>query len=245
MTSLVTVRDLTRSYGSVSALREVSLTFAAGSRTAVIGPSGSGKSTLLHILAGLDTGYLGTVEADPTRGRLGYAFQEHRLLPWASVRKNVAFPLEAAGWGRAETNQRVRHLLEVVGLTDVENEYPQALSGGMRQRAALARALASRPLLLLLDEPFSAVDEDQAERLCAYVRAELRSSEATLVVVTHRLREAVQLADRAVLLDHGHVARELTFGRAEPGDPDVDAAVEALLRSAVRDASAQQHGVRQ
>lgn len=229
----VAVRALTRRFGRTLALDGVSIDFPPATRTAVIGPSGSGKSSLLQIVAGLDTGYQGVVDVQVGQPRLGYAFQDPRLLPWLSAADNIAFPLVAARWARPEIVDRVRELLQLVDLTEAGEEYPRALSGGMRQRVSLARALAARPGLVLLDEPFSAVDEEQAERLCALVRAETEWVGATLIVVTHRLREAALLADRAVLLDRGQVVGDLPFPRAEPGDAE-DAAVEALLRSAVR-----------
>jgi ABC-type nitrate/sulfonate/bicarbonate transport system ATPase subunit len=238
MSATVVVHGLTRSFGRTLALREVSIDFGAATRTAVIGPSGSGKSSLLQIVAGLDTGYLGSVDVQPARPRLGYAFQEPRLLPWLSARDNIAFPLVAARWARPQIADRVSELLHLVDLTEAGSDYPRALSGGMRQRVSLARALATRPGLVLLDEPLSAVDEEQAEHLCAWVRRETESMGATLIVVTHRLREAALLADRAVLLDRGRVVGDVTFPRLEPGDPEIDAAVETLLRSTVRSQSA-------
>jgi ABC-type nitrate/sulfonate/bicarbonate transport system ATPase subunit len=234
MSATVSVRALTRTYGSTVALRTVSVDFRAGTRTAVIGPSGSGKSSLLQIVAGLDTGYDGGLDVAPERPRLGYAFQDARLLPWLSVADNIAFALVAARWGRPAIAARVDELLQLVGLTDAAEQFPRALSGGMRQRVSLARALAARPGLVLLDEPFSAVDEEQAEQLCARVRAETMLTGATLIVVTHRLREAVLLADRAVLLDRGQVTGDVPFPRGEPGDPEIDTAVEGLLRSEAR-----------
>jgi ABC-type nitrate/sulfonate/bicarbonate transport system ATPase subunit len=221
-----------RAFGATTALREVTFELDTGSRTAIVGPSGSGKSSLLHIAAGLDTGHTGTVRRTPASGVVGYAFQEHRLLPWLSALANVEFALTAARWPRQAIRRRAEEMLELTGMSAAAAVYPAMLSGGMRQRVSLARALAVRPALLLLDEPFSAVDEAQADVLCARIRAETAALRPTLLMVTHRYREASQLADRAIILVGGRIRAELAFPRTEPGIPEVDVAAEETLRAA-------------
>ena len=215
----------------VVALDGVSFEVGAGSRTAIVGPSGAGKSSLLHIAAGLDTGYTGTVVRPGPGTVVGYAFQDHRLLPWLTVTGNVTFALRAAGWPRPAATDRALAVLAAVGLSPVATAYPATLSGGMRQRAALARAFAVRPALLLLDEPFAAVDEEQADELCGLLSAEADAAGATVLVVTHRIREACQLADRTVVVRAGQVVAEVETGRHRPGSAGVDQAAARLRRA--------------
>ena len=221
-----------RAFGATAALQDVTVELDSGSRTAIVGPSGSGKSSLLHIAAGLDTGHTGTVRRIPPNGVVGYAFQDHRLLPWLPALANVEFALTAARWPRRAIRRRAEQMLELTGMSAAASVYPAMLSGGMRQRVSLARALAVRPALLLLDEPFSAVDEAQADVLCARIRAETAAQRTTLVMVTHRYREASQLTDCAIILVAGRIRAQLVFPRTEPGIAEVDAAAEEMLRAA-------------
>jgi NitT/TauT family transport system ATP-binding protein len=190
--------------GSTPVLAGVDLDVEPGQVVALIGPNGSGKSTLLRVAAGLLALDRGRVELD---GRLvtepdvaiALAFQEPRLLPWRSVAGNIGYPLELAGWARGARDDRVRELAGRVGLQEALDLRPGQLSGGMRQRAAIARTLALGPGVLLLDEPFSALDALTRERF----NVELLDSWAagsTVVVVTHSIPEAVFLADRVVVL---------------------------------------------
>ena len=150
--------------GPLTAVDHVSLTVQPGEFMAVIGPSGCGKSTLFNVIGGLVDGYQGsvTVAGDRITGphpSIGMVFQEESTFPWRTVIDNVAFPLEIAGVGKAERHERARHFISLVGLNGFENRYPAELSGGMRQRVAIARTLASEPKILLMDEPFGALDE--------------------------------------------------------------------------------------
>ena len=171
----------------------------------LVGPSGAGKSTVLNLLAGLLTPDAGVILVggrpfDPARQRIGYVFQKPRLLNWRSVRANVGFALEAAGVARAERERRTADVLALVGLEQFADEYPLALSGGMQQRVAIARALAIEPEVLLMDEPFSHLDELTAR---AQRRELLRfrdKIEASVVFVTHNALEAVYLGDRVCVL---------------------------------------------
>ena len=186
-------------------LDEVSFDVPSGSVVAIVGPNGSGKSTLLRLVAGLLQPDSGTItigeqpvgEADQ---RVGLVFQEPRLLPWRRVVDNVAFPLELAGVGAADRRERARVLLETVGVSAFADAYPQQMSGGMRQRAAVARALVRDPEVLLLDEPFSALDALTRERFDFELLDLWQRIGATVVVVTHSIPEAVVLAHEVVVL---------------------------------------------
>ncbi|MFC0678656.1 ABC transporter ATP-binding protein [Lysobacter korlensis] len=193
--------------GRMTALTEVSLTVGAGEFVSLLGPSGCGKSTLLRLIADLDEPTAGTIEVFGKTARqarldqdYGIAFQQAGLLPWRTVTANVELPLELHGTGSAARKARARELLDLVGLSEFGDRYPDQLSGGMQQRAAIARALAERPSLLLMDEPFGALDEMTREymqtelvRICAETRA-------AVVFVTHSIPEAVFLSDRVVVM---------------------------------------------
>ncbi|WP_051172484.1 ABC transporter ATP-binding protein [Microbacterium indicum] len=187
------------------ALGTVDLEVAEGEFVAIIGPSGCGKSTVLRMMAGLETPSSGSVEIfgdDPHRlakqHRLGVAFQEHALLPWASVRGNIALPFKVAG--RPLDAERVDGLIDLVGLSGFEKARPKQLSGGMRQRASIARALALSPDLLLLDEPFGALDAVTRRRMNAELARIWAEERITTVLVTHDVDEALILADRVVVM---------------------------------------------
>jgi len=189
----------------LEAIADVSLAVAEREVVAVVGPNGCGKSTLLRILAGLLPPTEGSVVLGdrPVTGpdpRIGMVFQEPRLLPWLGVRANVGLPLELAGWSAADRRVRVQELLELVGLADVPDVRPAQLSGGMRQRLAIARALALRPQVLLMDEPFSALDALTRERFNAEMLRLWEKTPTTSVLVTHAIAEAVFLADRVIVL---------------------------------------------
>jgi len=188
-----------------SVLEDVSVTVRPGEFVTMIGPSGCGKTTFLHILDGLLTPTGGTVRVDdrvvtgpgPERAMV---FQEAALLPWRTVLGNVVYGAECLGWDRARALGSARHWLEVVGLRDVPRHYPHELSGGMRQRVNLARALAVEPRILLMDEPFSSVDAQTREMLQAELMAIFERTETTVLFGTHDIAEAIYLADRVVVL---------------------------------------------
>ena len=216
----VALRGLCRTFSGdppVEALRSIDLDLAPGSFTALIGPSGCGKTTVLRILAGLDEASSGGFEFEPSRTpRIGYCFQEPRLLPWRRIDANVALPLELEGVPREERRRRAGSAIERVELGGFAAAMPATLSGGMRMRAAVARALVAEPQLLLLDEPFGALDEVTRYRLDEMLHDLWRRDRFTALLVTHSIPEAVFLAERVVVLSPrpgriiGEVAVDLT-----------------------------------
>jgi NitT/TauT family transport system ATP-binding protein len=189
----------------VPVLHEITFDVADRGVVAVLGPNGSGKSTLLRLMAGLlrpDSGAI-TIDGAPLADadqRVGLVFQEPRLLPWRRAIDNVAFPLELAGVGRAERDERARGLLDLVGMDAFSRAYPFQMSGGMRQRVAIARALARDPSILLLDEPFSALDALTRERFNLELLDLWQRTGTTIVLVTHSISEAILIADEVVVL---------------------------------------------
>jgi NitT/TauT family transport system ATP-binding protein len=190
---------------AITALGPLDLTVDDGEFVALIGPSGCGKSTVLHLLAGLDEPTTGRVEINSQPPRqlqaqhaLGIAFQEHALLPWRTVEGNLRLPFEIAGL--PAPSERIHELIALTGLTGFEHARPAELSGGMRQRVAIARALTLQPKLLLLDEPFGALDEVTRLRMNFELQRIWLESRPTTVMVTHSVEEAVLLADRIVVL---------------------------------------------
>lgn len=210
-TAAVEVRGVDKVFetrtGQVHALDAIDLVIAPGEFISLIGPSGCGKSTLMRLIADLDepTGGTLTVFGKTARqARLdqdyGIAFQQAGLLPWRTVAANVALPLELHGVGSAERRSRVEHLLDMVGLSDFADRYPDQLSGGMQQRVAIARALAEQPRLLLMDEPFGALDEMTREKMQTELVRISAETGAAVVFVTHSIPEAVFLSDRVVVM---------------------------------------------
>ena len=199
------VEALTKRFGDLTAIENVSFAVRKGEFVALIGPSGCGKSTLFNIIGGLIGDYSGRVliDGEPIDGAhraIGMVFQEESTFPWRTTLDNVAFPLEVAGIKKAEREARARDLVKLVGLEGFEARYPAELSGGMRQRTALARTLASQPKILLMDEPFAALDEQTRLLLgdkLLQIQQELRQ---TTLLITHNIAEAVQLADRVVVM---------------------------------------------
>ena len=193
--------------GDVVALANIDLTVSAGEFVSLIGPSGCGKSTLLRLIADLDvptTGELSVFGRTPRQAReaqdYGIAFQQAGLLPWRTVTGNVELPLELHGVGKAERGVRAAELLSLVGLEEFAGHFPHQLSGGMQQRVAIARSLAERPSLLLMDEPFGALDEMTRERMQTELVRICAESGAAVVFVTHSIPEAVFLSQRVVVM---------------------------------------------
>jgi NitT/TauT family transport system ATP-binding protein len=244
----IELRDVTVSFPAGSnerlqALDGVDLAVEPGEIVALIGPNGSGKSTLLRVVTGLLTPDRGeaTLDGRPIDGpdaRIGLVFQEPRLLPWRTTASNVAYPLELAGVERGMREARVAEVLRTVGLEGAAAQIPSQLSGGMRQRAALARTLALEPGVLLLDEPFSALDELTRERLNLELLSITARTRATILLVTHSVQEAIFLADRVVVLSAGpgHVVAEIPIDLPRPRRlGDLDAAIVGASARAIRD----------
>jgi NitT/TauT family transport system ATP-binding protein len=206
----------------VDALADVSLTVEAEAFVAVLGPSGCGKSTLLNLVAGLLTPTAGRVffEGGPPgrRSPTAMVFQEFALFPWRTVAANVELGLEEAGLPRAERQARARAYLELAGLAGFETRYPHELSGGMRQRVGIARALAVDPAVLLMDEPFSALDAQTRQLMQEELLGIWERTRKTIVYVTHNIQEAVYLADRVVVLSRrpGRVLADLPVPLKRP-----------------------------
>jgi NitT/TauT family transport system ATP-binding protein len=200
----VQLRGVSRTFpDGVHAVNSIDLSIDRGEFVALLGPSGCGKSTLLRMIAGLDhpdAGSLRTGSPDQiSRPAVAYVFQDANLLPWRTVLKNVALPLELMGVTKSDRLARAAAALEQVGLGDAISRYPAALSGGMRMRASLARALVTEPSLLLLDEPFAALDEITRQHLDEQLRKLWLKKKMTILFVTHSTIEAAFLADRAVV----------------------------------------------
>ena len=209
----IVVRDACKRYGDFVALDHVDFVVPAGSLTALLGPSGSGKSTLLRTIAGLDQPDSGSVTINgrdvtrvpPQRRGIGFVFQHYAAFKHLTVRDNVAFGLKIRRRPKAEINEKVDNLLEVVGLSGFQTRYPSQLSGGQRQRMALARALAVDPQVLLLDEPFGELDAKVREDLRAWLRRLHDEVHVTTVLVTHDQAEALDVADRIAVLREGRI----------------------------------------
>jgi NitT/TauT family transport system ATP-binding protein len=214
--------------GPLTAVDRVSLAVRQGEFLAVIGPSGCGKSTLFNIIGGLVDSYQGTVTVggETVRGphpAIGMVFQEESTFPWRTVIENVAFPLEIAGMRRKERFDKARKFIALVGLGAFENRYPAELSGGMRQRVAIARTLASEPKILLMDEPFAALDEQTRLLLGDKVLQIQQDLKQTTLLITHNITEAVQLADRILVMTYrpGRVKRMVDIDLPRPRTSNV------------------------
>jgi NitT/TauT family transport system ATP-binding protein len=214
--------------GPLKALERVSLSVRPGEFLAVIGPSGCGKSTLFNIIGGLIDGYQGEVAVggETVRGphpAIGMVFQEESTFPWRTVIENVAFPLEIVGMSRKERLDKAKKFVALVGLNGFENRYPAELSGGMRQRVAIARTLASGPKILLMDEPFASLDEQTRLLLGDKVLQIQQDLKQTTLLITHNITEAVQLADRVLVMTYrpGRVKRMVEIDLPRPRSSDV------------------------
>jgi NitT/TauT family transport system ATP-binding protein len=206
----------------VQALADLNFELTGGEFASLLGPSGCGKSTVLRIISGLTEPTSGKMEwLDSVRGpqQLGYVFQEPTLMPWASIARNVALPLKLQGWPE-NADKRVSEALARVGLTEFKGVYPRELSGGMKMRASIARALVTEPNLLLMDEPFAALDEITRFRLNNDLLALWHSLQKTVVFVTHSVFESVYLSQRVIVMTSrpGRVFTQLVIDAPYPRD---------------------------
>ncbi|WP_370962424.1 ABC transporter ATP-binding protein [Amycolatopsis sp. cg9] len=202
---MIAIRAVTKTFGALTALDDVSLDIADGTFLSLVGPSGSGKSTLLDLLGGLATPTSGEVliDGEPVRGPgldRGVVFQQYALFPWRTARANVEFGLEGGPLGKRQRADRAREYLDLVGLSGFEDRYPHELSGGMKQRVAIARSLAYDPAVLLMDEPFAALDAQTREQLQEELLRIWRRTGKTVVFITHGIDEAVYLGQRVAVL---------------------------------------------
>src|SRR5215467_8100496 len=214
----IQIRNVTKRFGTFTALDDVSLEIPQGSLTAVLGPSGSGKSTLLRIVAGLERPDSGEIRLSgedatrvaPRRRDVGFVFQHYAAFKHMTVRDNVGFALSIRKRPKKEIRARVDELLDLVQLSGYGDRYPHKLSGGQRQRMALARALAAQPRVLLLDEPFGALDAQVRTELRQWLRLLHHDIGVTSVFVTHDQEEAMEVADRIVIMNEGKIEQEGT-----------------------------------
>jgi len=214
--------------GPITAVDNVSFGVKPGEFLSVIGPSGCGKSTLFNVIGGLLNGYDGIVSvagetiSGPHKS-IGMVFQEESTFPWRTVTDNVAFPLELIGTPKAKRVERARHFISLVGLDGFENRYPGELSGGMRQRVSLARTLASEPKILLMDEPFAALDEQTRLLLGDKVLQIQQALKQTTLLITHNITEAVQMSDRILVMTYrpGKVKRIVEINLPRPRTSEI------------------------
>lgn len=224
------IRNVSKTYAiagraPVNVLASVSLDVAPGAFVSLVGPSGCGKSTLLRLILGLDNDYGGSIaingeQVKGTSLSRGIVFQDHRLLPWLTLKQNVALSLENSGWSSGEKTRTVADHIALVGLKGFEDAYPHQLSGGMAQRAAIARGLASRPQILLLDEPLGALDALTRLHLQAELQRIWRAENVTMILVTHDVDEAIYLSDRVIVMgsNPGRIVDEIDITLDQPRD---------------------------
>jgi len=211
--------------GEVTALEDINLTVDRGELAVIVGPSGCGKSTLLNIVAGLEQATSGeaVLEGEPITGPgadRGMVFQSYTLFPWLTVRKNVEFGLRLKGVPGAERAQTARKYIDLVGLAEFENALPKELSGGMKQRVAIARVLANKPVMLLMDEPFGALDAQTRLLLQELLLDVWRQESSTILFITHDIDEAILLADNVYIMSRrpGRIKAKVPVGIARPRD---------------------------
>jgi len=218
-TTAVSVQDLVKNFGDLRVLDKVSFDVEESSLTTIVGFSGCGKSTLLNVLAGIEpitSGKAEVVSSKNRSARLGYVFQSPRLLPWLTIEQNLVF-VRPEGVDETTHLERAKKYLEMVGLKNARNKYPYQLSGGMQQRAGIARALCIEPAVLLMDEPFSHLDEITAGAMREEMLRIWQETHRTILFVTHDMQEAVELGDRLIMLDyHGRIFVDIKIDLPRP-----------------------------
>lgn len=224
MTAVIRVKNITKSYQVHQILKNISLEIAKGEIIAVLGKSGCGKSTLLKIIGGFEQQTTGDITVNdtpvtmPTKHCI-MLMQSYGLLPWRSVAKNISLPLEQQkNLSDIQLQQRVAHYMELVQLTPYATHHPHQLSGGMQQRVAIARALAMQPQVILLDEPFAALDTFTRYFLQDELLKIQQQEKTTMMLVTHDIDEAIYLADRIIILAEGQIAKEIKVALPKPRD---------------------------
>jgi sulfonate transport system ATP-binding protein len=247
----ISIRNVSKQYrvndGILQVLDGLTLTVQPGEFVSIVGSSGCGKSTLLRLVIGLDDDYQGDILVGNSRIKgtsldRGIVFQEHRLFPWLTVEDNVGLGLENSTWSAAEKRQAVQEHLELVGLRGFQTVYPHQLSGGMAQRAAIARALVNRPSILLLDEPFGALDALTRTKLQQELQRIWQQEKISMILVTHDVDEATYLGDRVVVMQPrpGRIRRTIEVAIEHPrdrSDPALKAIIEEV-RGEILDVSA-------
>jgi NitT/TauT family transport system ATP-binding protein len=221
MTILVRFHQIGKHFANgIEALKGFDLSLQEGDLTSFLGPSGCGKSTALRLIAGLEQMTTGTLDSHLQKHELSYVFQDATLMPWATVLENVSLPLRIRKMDKASSAGKVRTVLEKLGLADFALAYPRELSGGMRMRASIARALVTQPKVLLMDEPFAALDEITRTKLNTDLLALKSQDKLSIVFVTHSIYESVFLSDRIVVFSErpGRVIGELTIAEQGPRD---------------------------
>jgi ABC-type nitrate/sulfonate/bicarbonate transport system ATPase subunit len=227
--AVIDIRDVSKQYTVknevLPVLERLSLTINPGEFLSIVGASGCGKSTLLRLLVGLDSEYQGEIQVGGQRliGTSldrGIVFQEHRLFPWLTIEQNVGLGLENSPWSSDKKKQAIKEHIELVGLTGFETAYPHQLSGGMAQRAAIARGLVNQPSILLLDEPFGALDALTRSRLQGELQTIWQREKITMILVTHDVDEAVYLGDRVVVMQPrpGRIRKTVNIDVPHPRD---------------------------
>lgn len=223
----LSLQNVTKRFGGLTAIQDISFDVRPCEFISIIGPSGCGKSTLFNIIGGFVSGFEGTLLVDGkakfAQRSIGMVFQEESTFPWRTALQNVAFPLEVAGVPRKEREARARELINLVGLSGFEGSYPTEMSGGMRQRTAIARTLAYDPQILLMDEPFAALDEQTRLLLGDKVLQIHHELKQTSLLITHNITEAVQLSDRVIVMTYrpGRVKRIVEIDLPRPRTSEI------------------------
>ena len=220
MQPVISFTDVAKQYNGREVLSSLSFTINKGDVVGILGPSGMGKTTILKLVSGLEKPSFGKVQINGAQ--IGYVFQEPRLFPWKTALENVVLPLKANGIAKGKRICIGTHYLEVMGLAKFADYYPSQLSGGMKQRVSLARAFAIKPDVLLLDEPFSALDIKLRDYLLSMISDQLKHHPMTLLYVSHSPKELARIATRAFIMHSGHEMSEISVSECETMESDSD-----------------------